>query len=182
MDVYDTNVWIFGLHDPDSRAGHLVQQAIHGDRKVAVDAYIYKEVIRNIGQGLSSENATEVTNAFATFVEKSDTIQGPTQERVGKINIDDIRADCRVRLVGDAIGCQAKDAPVVELAYALAVDRDGRPTIFTNDGKGDSNRGLVDVDFGEYEEVVRQRGELPNRANPLGLIDTEYVPEPTSIS
>lgn len=182
MDVYDTNVWIFGLSDQDSRAGQLVQQAIHGDRHVAVDAYIYQEVLQNIGDGVSNNEREDIKNAFATFVHKSDTIYGPTHEQVDEVDIYDERGKYETLLIADAVWCQPKDAPIVTLAYRTALSNEGESTIFSNDGRGSSERGLVDIDFSEFREPAQKSGRLYQTVNGLREITTEYVPEPPSVS
>ncbi len=182
MDVYDTNVWIFGLHDLDSRAGDLVQQAIHGDRHVAVDAYIYQEVLENVDDGVSNDEAEDIKNAFVSFVHGSDSIHGPTHEGVEKLDIYEERGRDEIQLIADAVWCQPKDAPIVSLAYTTALRNPGRSTIFSNDGGGDSERGLVDIDFTQFRKPAQEAGKRLQSVNGLREIDVEYVPEPPSVS
>jgi len=182
MDVYDTNVWIFGLSDIDSRAGQLVQQAIHGDRHVAVDAYIYQEVIQNLDDGVSVDESEDIKNAFATFVHESDSIYGPTHEQVENLDIYEERGRYETYLIADAVWCQPKDAPIVTLAYKTAVSNEGKSTIFSNDGGNGGERGLVDIDFTKFRQPVQNGGRRHQTVNGLREIDIEYVPEPPSVS
>lgn len=185
MDVYDTNVWIFGLTTNDTRASQLIEQVVAGDRHVVINAYIYKEVVRNLYAGADSDYADQAINSFAEIVFDSDYVDSPTHEDVASISVPEVRSSRRVCMIAHAIGCQPKDAPVIEAAYRRANQLQEQPTIFTNDGKSDDKEdGLVNVDLHRFRETdpateaIGDGGYNPTQTNPLGLIQTEFVPEP----
>jgi predicted nucleic acid-binding protein len=48
MDVFDSNIWIFGLTQTCEEAVSLVNKAIESAYHVGVGAYIFEEVMHNL--------------------------------------------------------------------------------------------------------------------------------------
>ncbi|QLC35779.1 hypothetical protein EFA46_016100 (plasmid) [Halarchaeum sp. CBA1220] len=132
MDVFDTNIWVFGITETAPEPVRLVEEAESGDRRVVLDAYIFEEVREAFGRSKSvpdSDVEATVEN-FATRVVNSPYIDGPSTEEVRQMDLGLVRESPETNLLGDAIGIQAKDVPILRLAYEW---RHRDPTIYTND-------------------------------------------------
>lgn len=145
MDVYDSNIWIFGLTRTCAQAVDLLEEAIYGNRQAGVSAYIYDEVMINLQR---SEHSQEVIDRaqtrFAEILHGNPSIHGPSEEEIAQMNVDAIRSDPTVQTMGTALGIQPKDVPVVVFAQQCATSNRGQggqtTTIYT-----------ADYEFGQFD-------------------------------
>ena len=132
MDVFDTNIWVFGITETAPEPVRLLREAENGDRRVVLDAYIYEEVREALNRATSvpARDVEATFENFATRVVNSPYIDGPGYEAVQQMNLGLVRESPEANLLGDALGIQAKDVPILRLAYEW---RHREPTIYTND-------------------------------------------------
>lgn len=148
MDVFDSNIWVFGISEAAPRPTQLVEEAENGDREVAVNAYIYEEVLEAFDRSthVPQEKVDQTKTNFATRIAKAVTIHEPSQEEVQYIDVDATREAPIVQLLGYLLNIQPKDVPVFVLAYRW---KHRNPTIYTNDGEfaklNPSNFGLPEI-------------------------------------
>lgn len=120
MDVFDSNIWIYGLTGECADAVALVEEAVDTTFHVGVSAYIYDEVMRNLKRSdHSQEMIDRAQTRFADIVYGNHTVHGPNKEQIRQMDIDAHRSDPRVQTMGDAFGIQDKDVPVVVYAYQV---------------------------------------------------------------
>lgn len=146
MDVYDTNVWVCGLTSQVSAAEHLIDEVVQGSRDVVVDAYIFQETLDAFDNSYHSTIANQHQQDFAALVSRNNSINGPTQAAVSRMNVKRVQRNTSVRLISTSFGIQAKDVPILCLAYEY---RSTSPTIYTCDGPfsncNPANHGLPDI-------------------------------------
>ena len=112
MHVLDSSVWIYAITRTCDDAVAVVDQVLDGDLRVAVDAYVFNEVIEGIERSGSTYDAiTEAQTRFAEIVHGSPAVQEPTQRRVQALDLDTVRSDERVQLLGLTWDIQPKDVP-----------------------------------------------------------------------
>lgn len=135
MDVFDSNIWIYGLTGKCDDAVSLVEKAVTTPFHVGVSAYIFEEVIVNLQRSSHShETITRLQTRFADIVHGNHTIHGPTQEQIAQLDLETHRTDPRVQAMGEAFGIQNKDVPVVVFARQCAQRPDApMTTIYTAD-------------------------------------------------
>lgn len=135
MDVFDSNIWIYGLTRTCDDAVALVEEVIDNPVHVAVSAYIFDEVMENLQR---SEESQEVIHRaqtnFATIVHGNHTIHGPTQDEIEQIDIEARRRDPRVQIMSEVFDIQSKDVPILVFAHQFA-QQSNTPatTIYTAD-------------------------------------------------
>lgn len=131
MHVLDSSAWIYAITYTCDDAVAVVNQIVNGDLRVAVDAYIFNEVIEGIERsGTDYEEISEAQTRFAEIVHGDPAVQEPAQHRVQALDLDTVRSDERVQLLGLTWNIQPKDVPIVQLAYRQPAE----PTvIFTSD-------------------------------------------------
>lgn len=160
VDVFDSNVWILGFTESAPRPRTLVEEAIDGERVVALDAYIYQEVFDAFERQLSGRLHDRVKANFAEVVADSDSIVMPDPARVEDVHVEAVREETEIQLVARLLDCQPKDAPVVVLAYEYredgAIDRRQAAVVHTTDD--------------DFASSVERTPELP-------LIDARRVPQ-----
>lgn len=121
MDVYDSNIWIHGLVGNCEEAIALIDEVINNPVHVAVNAYIFDEVMQNLTRAdLSQEAIDSAQTEFATMVHGNHTIHGPTQQQIEQMDVEVRCRDPRVQMMGDAFGIQPKDVPILVFAHQLA--------------------------------------------------------------
>lgn len=121
MEVFDSNIWIYALTRSCAEPVRLVETAVDGEIPVAVNAYIFDEVMRNLGR---SENRPEIIDRaktrFAEILYGCRNIDSPNRREIRAMNIDAVRDDPTVQTMGTALGIQSKDVPVLVLAVQYA--------------------------------------------------------------
>jgi predicted nucleic acid-binding protein len=139
MKILDTNVWVYAFTGESSRAFELVEEIARGDAETVVDTYLYLEVISAFerSEHLDHVDVTEAQDQFGQFVwsRRFETVHAEIdddavpQRADVMTKLEALRIDSYNRLVARILQVQAKDAPVVHLAYQA-----GRDThVFTND-------------------------------------------------
>jgi hypothetical protein len=125
MDVFDSNIWIFGLTQACEEAVSLVDRAIDTAYHVGVSAYIFEEVMHNLQRSSHDQEIIErVQTRFADIVYGNPTIHGPTQAEIQEIDLDMVRRDPRIQAMGEAFDIQNKDVPIIVFARQCAHPQD----------------------------------------------------------
>jgi predicted nucleic acid-binding protein len=134
MDVFDSNIWIYGLTRTCDDAVTLVEEAINTTYHVGVSAYIYDEVMLNLQRSEHDRETIErVQTRFADIVYGNETIHGPTHEEIKQMDVEAWRRDQRVQTMGEILGIQDKDVPIVVYARQCAQNQDSPTVIHTAD-------------------------------------------------
>lgn len=129
MEVYDSNIWIYGLTRTCDPAVDLIDEVVENPVHVALNAYIFDEVMTNLDRSEQDREVVEqAKQRFATIVYGNHTIHGPTQGEIEQMDLEAHRTDPRVQMMGDVLGIQPKDVPIVTLAHQYA-QRPDTPTI-----------------------------------------------------
>lgn len=131
MDVFDTNVWVCALTSQNTTAETLVDEVVQNSREVAVDAYIFQEVLDAFDNSYKRNKANRHKNDFGALVANNKSISGPSQSAVSQMDVNRVRSSNSIRLIATSFSIQAKDAPILCLAYEF---RSTSPTVFTCDG------------------------------------------------
>lgn len=131
MHVFDSSVWIYAITRTCDEATELVESVLDGRIRVAVDPYVFEEVIAGIDRAGSDRRAIDDAQThFAEIVHGSPAVDAPSHRAVAEMRLDAIRTDDRTRMLGRTWGIQAKDVPIV----MLADDQPSEPTIvYTSD-------------------------------------------------
>lgn len=130
-DVFDSNVWILALTESSAEAETLLDEVLGDDRRVAVSAYVFVEVLEAFARELDlGERIDAYQTAFAAIVADSPSIDGPTQERVERTDLDTVRSSAETKFMARILSIQAKDVRIVLLAWD---HYDDSPTVFTAD-------------------------------------------------
>jgi len=135
MDVFDSNVWIYGLTQSCDEAVELVEKVVTTPYHVGVNAYIFDEVMQNLRRSeRPGERIDRIQTRFADIVHDTHTVHGPTQSEISRMDVEDRRSDPWVGTLSELLGVQEKDVPIVVFAHDCASDHDAPPTtIFTAD-------------------------------------------------
>ncbi|WP_277543280.1 hypothetical protein [Haloarcula laminariae] len=162
----DTNVWVFAIAGENQIAEELVSDVISGERETVVDTYIYFEVINAFSRSksISDKHVQSAQDKFGQLIwAECDTIEEAVDEN--KVNeycenpeefLEQRRDSTYDNMLGDSHEIQAKDAPILKLAYEYAT-HGSQTTIHTND-----------EDFADFD---------PSRFNyPIKM---NYVPDET---
>lgn len=139
MQFLDTNVWVFAFTGESQQAVELVSDVLRGDAETVVDTYLYLEVISAFSHSdqLDYEEAQVAQDQFGQLLwgQRFETVHAEIDDSVIAGNVDlggeveTFRTDSYNRLVAQILHIQAKDAPIVHLAYQVASD----VRVFTND-------------------------------------------------
>lgn len=130
MDVFDSNVWIYGLTQTCEEAVALVDEAIENAYHVGVDAYIFDEVMRNLERSEQPQEAIDrAQTRFAEIIHGNHTIHGPSQEEITQMDIEAVRRDPKVDTMAEVLGIQTKDVPILVFAHQLVQDQDAPTTV-----------------------------------------------------
>ena len=133
MDVLDSNLWVFAFTGTNRHAVELVDEAVDGEREIAVDAYIHGEVVAALtrSSGLTASETDEAVQDFLDLLTGTPSIHTDfTQVDVRGLDLDARRMRPQNRLLATVLDVQPKDAPLVTLAFRYY---DREPTIHTND-------------------------------------------------
>lgn len=124
MDVFDSNVWIYGLTHTCDEAVALVDEVIDTRRNVRVSAYIFEEVMQNIQRSNHDREVIDrALNDFAQMVHGSPAIHNPTQQEVREMDLAVHREGPRIAAMAMMLGIQEKDVPIVVCAIQCAQQR-----------------------------------------------------------
>ncbi|OLZ39135.1 hypothetical protein A6E15_19420 [Natrinema saccharevitans] len=163
MLILDSNVWIHAvIFGGKSRS--LVEQIIKNGRKSAVNAYIHEEVRCNIDDDHSIDRSVRnrALEQFFAAIGNSPQIRNPDSETVERMDLEAERKKAHHKVIGAFGDIQAKDAPILTLAYQFL---SYQPTIYTNDSEfadlSPTSRGIpeisiqyCDLEWGRAEQAV----------------------------
>lgn len=152
MDVYDSNVWVWGLTEKAPAAVEKIDEVRAGDRYVGISAYIHGEVTEAFNRAASAENSEirEMKREFNVIVAKRHNVEFPGHEAIGSMDIHEVRRQQPIRLLASAWGIQAKDVPIIMFAEELS----GETTVFTTDDPlADFDPERADIDGVVVEHI-----------------------------
>lgn len=127
--VLDSNAWVFAITGRRDYA-MLPQLLLQNNVPIHVNAYIFDEVFVAFDRSLAGSEVEETKQRFAEFVAKHDGVYGPTQDALRNMDLGRVRSSPTVEMLSRVLGVQAKDVPILVLAWQV---RDDSPTIFTED-------------------------------------------------
>lgn len=163
IDVFDSNIWKYGLTDSVDRAADLITDVRQGERNVVLDAYIFQEVVNAFQRELTGEQQDRALTGFSEFVWKCESVELRNPGAVEDLETWDVRTAPENKLISKLLGCQAKDAPILVLAVEC------RQRNWTNDW--DLYRPIV-VDIHTADEPFAEAIESSDR---LGLVSAQYI-------
>ena len=133
MKILDTNLWVFGTLRTNEQAAELLAEIDRGETMSAINAYMVQEALTAFGrtQSLSSADRDAVKTKFLTRLTRmTGLIEAPSSRDVSEALLREQRSAPAVQILARVCGIQAKDVPILVLAFE---HRDRAPTILTND-------------------------------------------------
>lgn len=133
MKILDTNLWVFGTLRTNEQAAELLAEIDRGETTSAINAYMVQEALAAFDrtQSLSPADRDAVKTRFLTRLTRmTGLIEAPSSRDVSEALLQEQRSAPAVRTLARVCGIQAKDVPILVLAFEY---RDREPTILTND-------------------------------------------------
>lgn len=133
MKILDTNLWVFGTLGANDRATELLGAIDRGETVSAISAYVVQEAlsafdrIRSLTPG---ERDAVKTKFLARLTRMTGLIEAPSSRDVSESLVREKRSAPAVRTLARICNIQAKDVPILVLAFEHA---DREPTVLTND-------------------------------------------------
>jgi predicted nucleic acid-binding protein len=131
--VLDSNLWVFGTLEANDRAERLLDEIEAGTTTSAVSAYMLREILNAFGRvpGLSGSERDRLVTAFCRRLSQMDgLVDAPSRRDLSDQLLEETRKATATRLLSAVLGVEAKDVPILVLAYR---DVDREPTVLTND-------------------------------------------------
>jgi predicted nucleic acid-binding protein len=131
--VLDSNLWVFGTLEANARAEQLLDEIETGATTSALSAYMLEEILSAFGRvpGLSGAERDQLVTTFCRRLSQMDgLIEAPSQRDVTDQLLEETRTATQTKLLSAVLGVEAKDVPILVLAYRHA---SREPTILTND-------------------------------------------------
>jgi predicted nucleic acid-binding protein len=152
VDVFDSNIWVHGFTEQSGRPHELLAKLRdHQHEQVRVSPYIYEEVRAAFHRSAMGQEVLDLERRFVNFVRKCDFVEEPEHDAVGEMELENIRELATIRTLAQTLGCQAKDAPIVVVAYDLP----GFSTIYTTD------KSFAEIDLRRHFRNVAIRHVTP---------------------
>lgn len=133
MKILDTNLWVFGTLRTNEQAAELLAEIDRGETTSAINAYMVQEALAAFDrtQSLSSADRDAVKTRFLIRLTRmTGLIEAPSSRDVSESLLREQRSASAVQILARVCGIQAKDVPILVLAFE---HRDREPTILTND-------------------------------------------------
>lgn len=133
MKILDTNLWVFGTLRTNEQAADLLDEIDRGETTSAINAYMVQEALAAFDrtQSLSSADRDAVkTNFLVRLTRMTGLLEAPSSRDVSESLLREQRSASAVQTLSRVCGIQAKDVPILVLAFE---HRDREPTILTND-------------------------------------------------
>ena len=133
MKILDTNLWVFGTLRTNEQAAELLAEIDRGETTSAISAYMVQEALAAFDrtQSLSSSDRDAVKTRFLIRLTRmTGLIEAPSSRDVSESLLREQRSAPAVQTLARVCGIQAKDVPILVLAFE---HRDREPTILTND-------------------------------------------------
>ena len=149
MKILDTNLWVFGTLRTNEQAAELLAEIDRGETTSAINAYMVQEALAAFDwtQSLSSEDRDAVKTRFLIRLTRmTGLIEAPSSRDVSESLLREQRSASAVQMLARICGIQAKDVPILVLAFE---HRDREPTILTNDKS-----------FAEFEPAAHSLPEI----------------------
>ena len=147
--ILDTNLWVFGTLRTNEQATKLLAQIDRGETTSAINAYIIQEALTVFDrtQSLSSADRDATKTRFLTRLTRmTGLIEAPSSHDVSTSLLREQRSAPAVQTLAHVCGIQAKDVPILVLAFEHC---DREPTILTNDES-----------FAEFEPAAHSLPEI----------------------
>lgn len=144
MILLDTNLWVFGTLGTNARAERLLDEIERGETVSAINAYMLQEALDAFDRtpGLTPQQRDDVKTLFLTRLTRmTGLIEAPSSRDGADALLDHRRSADHTQLLARITGLQAKDIPILVLAFK---HRDRNPTLLTNDA------GFADSSPSEY--------------------------------
>jgi len=133
MIVPDSNLWVFSTLGKSPRAESLLDEIESGETTAAINAYVLKEVLGASDRvlGLTPGECDELKTLFCTRLTRmTGLIEAPSSRDASDSLLNEKRAASYSRLLDRVLDIQAKDVPILVLAFEHA---EREPTVLTND-------------------------------------------------
>lgn len=133
MKILDTNLWVFGTLRTNEQAAELLAEIDRGETTSAINAYMVQEALAAFDrtQSISSADRDAIKTRFLIRLTRmTGLIEAPSSRDVSESLLREQRSAPVVQTLARACGIQAKDVPILVLAFE---HRDREPTILTND-------------------------------------------------
>jgi hypothetical protein len=133
VKILDTNLWVFGTLQTNEQAAELLAEIDRGETTSAISAYMVQEALAAFDrtQSLSSSDRDAVKTRFLIRLTRmTGLIEAPSSRDVSESLLREQRSAPAVQTLARVCGIQAKDVPILVLAFE---HRDREPTILTND-------------------------------------------------
>jgi predicted nucleic acid-binding protein len=142
--LLDTNLWVFGTLGTNARGERLLDEIERGETVSAINAYMVQEALNAFDRtpGLTPQQRDDVKTLFLTRLTRmTGLIEAPSSRDATESLLDHRRSAAHTQLLSRITGLQAKDIPILVLAFK---HRDRDPTLLTNDA------GFADFSPSEY--------------------------------
>ncbi|MFC6722859.1 hypothetical protein ACFQE1_00250 [Halobium palmae] len=149
MKILDTNLWVFGTLRTNEQAAELLAEIDRGETISAISAYMVQEALAAFDrtQSLPSEDRDAVKTRFLIRLTRmTGLIEAPSSRDVSESLLQEQRSASAVQTLARVCGIQAKDVPILVLAFEHC---DREPTILTNDES-----------FAEFEPAAHSLPEI----------------------
>ncbi|ERH13572.1 MAG: hypothetical protein J07HB67_02612 [halophilic archaeon J07HB67] len=133
MIVLDSNLWVFGTLETNARAERLLDEIETGATTSALSAYMPEEILSAFDRvpGLSGAERDQLVTAFCRRLSLMDgLVEAPSQRDVTDQLLEETRTATQTELLSAVLDVEAKDVPILVLAYRHA---SREPAVLTND-------------------------------------------------
>jgi predicted nucleic acid-binding protein len=131
--ILDTNLWVFGTLGTRKEAVELLNEIETGEVNSVISAYMVQEALNAFDRtpGLNSSERDEFKTLFLTRLSRmTGLLEAPSSRDVSALLLEERRSNVQTQLLARILDVQAKDVPVLVLAFE---HEDREPTILTND-------------------------------------------------
>ena len=133
MIILDSNLWVFGLLGQSDHAARILDDIERGETLSAINAYMVQEVLNAFERTpqLSPAQRDEAQTTFLARMHRmTGLLEAPSSRDMTQTILDETRNNTYVGFIAQSLDIQAKDVPIVMLAYKHS---ERNPTILTND-------------------------------------------------
>lgn len=135
MKILDSNLWVFGTLGTHEPAVALLDEIDRGEARSALSGYMVQEILDALATPalLSPPERDRVQTAFLERLPgMAGLIEAPSYRDVAAEVVRERRRAPETRLLARILDIQAKDVPILVLAYRYV---EQHPIVMTNDQK-----------------------------------------------
>ena len=153
MIILDSNLWVFGLLGQNDHAVEILDDIEPGETLSAINAYMVQEVLNAFERTpqLSPAQCDEAqTTLLARMHRMTGLLGAPSSRDMTQTILDETRNNTYVGFIAQSLDVQAKDVPILMLAYKHS---ERNPTILTNDESfaqctpGNHNHQAITIEY-----------------------------------